>query len=223
MTDIDSLRLDLYGNGYDLSSFKVSKMVGSSLKTMNVKIPHVKEVIKKYRFENITLDEIPLNESVELSMCFFALSLLRCKSVIEQLEFLDRYVEFSSSWMITDFIVQYVYKMPFEEYLPFFKRFLKSKKEYKMRFAYVEMLKYYKEAKLSLFERYLVDDEHYYVYMALSWLLATFAINDEEGVYQYLKVGKASKKVRQKTISKIVDSYRISLDSKARFKELRNL
>lgn len=223
MLSIETLRNDLYGEGYSLDDFYVSKMVGSSLKTKGTKIGHIKEVIKKYKNVSIDLEAIPLNESVELTMIYFALFLLKIDEAKEQFIFLDKKVEYANSWMITDFLGQYIHKISFKEYLPFFKKFIASKKEYKMRFAYVYMLKFYKEVKLDSFSMYLKDDERYYVYMSLAWLLATFAINDEEGIYSYLKENNLSLKTKRKTISKIVDSFRISASSKERFKNLRAL
>lgn len=223
MLSIETLRNDLYGQDYSLDDFYVSKMVGSSLKTKGTKIGHIKEVIKKYKNVSIDLENIPLNESVELTMTYFALSLIKIDEAKEQFVFLDKKVQYANSWMITDFLSQYIRKFSFNEYLPFFKKFIASKKEYKMRFGYVYMLQFYKETKLDSFSMYLKDDERYYVYMSLAWLLSTFAINDENGVYSYLKSDNLSLKTKRKTISKIVDSFRISPSSKERFKNLRTL
>ncbi len=221
--DLASLRNDLYISSYSKDDFYVSNMVGTSLKTKGTKIPHIKKVIAKYLNSDLNLADIPLDESVELSMCYFALSLLRCKNSDEQFLFLDEKVEFATSWMITDFIDQYVLEIPFNRYKSYLKSFVNSKKEYKIRFAYVYLMRYYKSLKFKEIQEYIINDERYYVLTAEAWLIATYAINDEEGVYNYLKSEDVARSLRLKAISKICDSFRINEDSKKRFKELRKL
>ena len=221
--NLSSLRNDLYLNSYSMNDFYVSNMVGTSLKTRGTKVAHIKEVIKKYQNVNLKLDDIPLDESVELTMCYFALSLLKCKTSEEQFCFLNEKVEFAESWVITDFIDQYVFDIPYKRYKSILKSFVSSKKEYKIRFAYVYLMRYYKSLKFSSIQKYIINDERYYILMAQAWLIATYAVYSEDEVIQFLKSENISRKLRIKAISKIVDSFRISNDSKNRFIELRKL
>ena len=82
-------------------------------------------------------------------------------------------------------------------------------------------MKFYKDIKVKEFEEYIFNDERYYVYMAEAWMLATFAIFDQEGVFSYLNKEIVNIKLKRKTISKICDSYRIKEDIKEKFKALR--
>lgn len=222
MNELDMLRIDLYGQNYDVSNFKITNMVGTSLQTAGLKISKVKQCIKKYcKDDLLNLDDFPLAESVELTLCYFSIGLLRCKSFDEQMRFLDKNLKYADSWIITDHCPQYIKKSTYLEYKPYFLKFSKSKEEYKRRFSYVYLIKFYKDIKVKEFEEYIFNDERYYVYMAEAWMLATFAIFDEEGVFSYLNKENADVKLKRKTISKMCDSYRINKEIKEKFKALR--
>ena len=56
--------------------------------------------------------------------------------------------------------------------------------------------------------------------MAEAWLLATIAITFPDEIYQFLSSTKDIA-LKRKTISKMCDSFRISQDTKEKFKQLR--
>lgn len=222
MDELNKLRIDLYGLDYKVTNFKIDNMVGTSLPRAKIKKSKVKQCIKKYyKDEKLSLSDFSFSESVELTMCFFAIGLLRCKNFIEQMEFLDKNLKYGNSWMITDFCPQYIKKSTYGAYKPYFYKFSKSKEEYKRRFSYVYLMEFYKDIKVEEFKDYIFYDERYYVYMGEAWMLATFAIFDEEGVFSFLQRKEININLKRKTISKICDSYRIKEDIKEKFKGLR--
>jgi hypothetical protein len=218
---LDQLRLDLYGEGYDIASFKVSAMVGTSLPTSSQKIPHVKAVAKVYA-DNPDFDpkSIPLSESVELTLVYFWIVLKRCSSFGEQMSFLDQKLGYANFWMITDGLPQQIKKVPASEFLPYYRKWVASKEEYCKRFAYVEAMSHYRES-ITPFLKGLRPDKSYYVTMSQAWMLATFAIPHFQEVVAFLEKDKLPLLLKRKTISKMVDSYRISPEEKEIVKKLR--
>lgn len=223
MSDLlDALRRDLYGEGYQTDSFAVTPMVGTSLPTAGIPMPKVKAVAKRYgNCSDLPLEEIPRDESVELTMLYFRISLARCSSFEEQMAFLGRRLPQANSWMITDSLPQLIKKVPSALFLPYYREWVASKEEYCKRFAYVEALTHYRE-EVTPYLRHLRKDESYYVTMAQAWMLATFAITHFEEVVAFLEKGNLPILLRRKTISKMVDSFRISEDEKKVVKKLRD-
>ncbi len=65
------------------------------------------------------------------------------------------------------------------------------------------------------------DDEHYYVQMGEAWLIAELAIDEPDKVWEWIKTNGLKYNINGKGIQKICDSFRITDEWKAKFKELR--
>ncbi len=66
-----------------------------------------------------------------------------------------------------------------------------------------------------------IDDEAYYVHMALAWVVADGLIKQYDKVLPLLLEEKLSKKTHNKAIQKAVESYRVSEETKRYLKTLR--
>lgn len=222
-TTLSAFREALYGPGYDPASFHQSTMVGTELKTASLSTPHVKAVIKAFaNSPTLPLGDFPLDETVELTVCFFALSLKKEGTFEKQMQFLQRYLRFANSWMITDALPQILHRPSGEIYLPYYRKFVSSRYEYERRFAYVYALGYYRESSIEPFLEGLRYDEHYYVYMAEAWMIANFGIVHFEDVVAFLRRPGLPISLKRKAISKMRDSYRISQAQKDLLKEIRD-
>lgn len=217
-----SLKDELY-QGRGPESFRFTKMAGPNLKTSFVKIPRVKEVAIKYsRDLSLDLGDFSLNESVELTLAYFIIGLLRQESYEGQIGFLLARLSFGGSWMITDSSVQFVKKIPYADFIDtIYPLFARDPAEYARRFGYILALRYYREKNIgSLLEGIRFEDS-YYVSMAESWLLATLAISHATEVLTFIQGKDVPLFVKRKTISKIQDSFRISDEDKKKAKGLR--
>ncbi|MFA6619940.1 MAG: DNA alkylation repair protein [Bacilli bacterium] len=223
MDKLRQFKDDLYGQGYDPASFRVSRMVGTSLKSASLKTPHMKEVVAFYAKDpSLPLEEIPLEETVELTLCYFLLSLKKEGTFAKQMAFLQKKLAYANSWEITDCLQQVIQKAPAKDYKPYYRKWVKDKREYARRFAYVYAMRYYKEDDVAFFLDHLVFDERYYVYMAQAWMLATLAITHFEVIRSFLLRPDIPENLRRKTISKMRDSYRISSKQKEIVKQIRD-
>ena len=82
------------------------------------------------------------------------------------------------------------------------------------------MLRHYESPEIERIVPYIRYNEEYMIMMAEAWLLATIAIKHSDFVYGLLK-DMDDEVLKKKTISKMVESYRISKEDKERFKALR--
>ena len=193
----------------------------SDYKVIGVKNPQLRSLIKEFiNDEEMLLSDFELGEYLEIDFIYFGLALSRLKTIDEQLDFLKKNIRYAKSWAITDTLGTYLKKFSFEKYWDFFLKTYSSKYIYERRLAYVFGLKQYKDKSILGVLNYININEEYMVMMAEAWLLATIAITFEDEIYDFLKKCDDIT-LKRKTISKISDSYRFSIESKNRFKSLR--
>jgi 3-methyladenine DNA glycosylase AlkD len=217
--DLEALRKELYG-GRPLAEAVTSKMVGTALPWMRIPVPKIKGVVKGSLLDpSFNPLALPFAESVEMQQLFFWSALAQAKTFRQQMVFLRRYLQKANSWMVTDGCPQYLRQAPVEDFYPFYAKMVASPYEYERRFAYVLALRY---ARLdpTFFLNKLRYDDHYYVYMAEAWLLATMAIWHEEAVLAFLARKETPLPLLRKTVSKMQDSFRIPSEEKKRAKQL---
>lgn len=105
------------------------------------------------------------------------------------------------------------------------KKYIKSKKEYELRFSYVMLLNYYVE------EDYLTDifkylnsfkSKDYYAQMAAAWLICVCCTKFPLQTINFLKITKIDDFTYKKAIQKIQDAYKINKEVKNICKKLKN-
>ena len=198
------------------------KVFNTSYKIVGLMTPTLKRIIQEhYKDEDLNLSDFELGEYQEIDIAYLVIALKRAKTYKEQMEFLKNNLYFVKGWAVTDVLNQYLKKATFAEYFPFFEHFAKCKNTYEVRFAYIGMLKHYDSPDIEKIVPFLRYNEEYMIMMAEAWLLATIAIKNSDFVYGLLK-NMDDVVLRNKTISKMNDSFRISKEDKARFKTLRN-
>ena len=189
--------------------------------SIGVKNPILRKIIKDHK-NDVDLDTscFELGKYLEIDFIYFGLSLSRCQTLKEQLNFLNKNIKKAKSWAITDCVTTFLKKSTFDDFLTFYLHSYNSPFIFERRFCYVFGLKYSKNPRiLDIFPKFTLKDE-YMVMMAEAWLLATVAIDFPDQVYDFLKSINDYRLIR-KTISKMCDSYRINNEVKIRFKELR--
>ena len=193
----------------------------SDYEIIGIKIPILKKIAKEhYQDKDLDLNEFEHHHYLEVEMLYFIIGMLRNKSVDDKLEFIYKNVKYADSWMITDTPNAYLAKLDFDRYIEFFKKTYQSKHVYTRRIGYVMGLKVFRDKRVLEVLNLIQDDNEYMVTMGQAWLLATMAICYPEEVFNYLSKS-SNVTLRKKTISKIVESFRISDDYKVKFKTLR--
>ena len=198
-----------------------ANLTNSDYNVIGVRIPILRKVVKDhYRDENLLLSTFELGQYLEIDISYLAIGFLRCQTVAEQLAFLKDNMKIAKSWVVTDIIASYCKKITFEDYWQFFIQTCDDEHIYVRRFAFVFGLKFYRDKKILQTFSFIKDNEDYMVYMGQAWLLATIAICYPHAVYDFLRKG-ASLHLKNKTIAKIKESYRIDNVTKNQFVGLR--
>ena len=159
-------------------------------------------------------------EEQQFHRIYYYAALKQMKSAGERMVFIHENLLFSD-WWHTDQVIKYVADLDFDTALEFASEYIQSEDPFIRRWGYVLFIsrlgRSHAEALLPLMK----DDDHYYVQMAESWLIAELAIFEPEIVHRWISANGLKYSINGKAIQKICDSYRVSPEWKARFKALR--
>ena len=111
-----------------------------------------------------------------------------------------------------------------QDVFDFLRPYLKSKKEYELRFGFVMLLNYYIEEDY-LDKIFAIVDEFsskdYYAQMAVAWLVSICYVKYPALSEEYLKKSKLDDFTYNKSIQKIIESNRIEKSEKQRLKKYK--
>lgn len=106
----------------------------------------------------------------------------------------------------------------------FLQKYLNSKKEYEIRFAVVILLSFfideeYIEKVLNILENLRTDD--YYAQMAIAWAISICFVKFETETREFLIHSQTDNKIYNKAIQKIIESNRVSGETKSKLKLMK--
>lgn len=142
------------------------------------------------------------------------------------LKYVEEYVPKIDNWAICDVFCAglKITKKHKKEMWKFIQKYLKSDKEFEMRFGIVMILDYYID------DEYLKEDfkifdsikyEGYYAKMAVAWAISICLIKYYEDTVEYLKRAKIDNWTYNKSIQKAIESYRISNERKQELRKMK--
>ena len=140
-------------------------------------------------------------------------------------KYTEQFVPKIDNWAVCDTFVAglKITKKYTIEMWNFIQKYLKSNKEFELRFAIVMLLDYY------ITEEYIdevikkldkIKHEGYYVKMAVAWALSICYIKYPKKTFNYLLHNDLDQFTHNKTIQKIRESYRVNKEDKEKLKKL---
>ena len=166
--------------------------------------------------------ELPHTYFEENQLHGFILSEL--KSFEECVEKLEKFLPYVDNWATCDQTSPKVFKKHKEELLPYIQRWLESKYTYTVRFGIGMLMRHFLDEDFK--QEYVqmvtaVHSEEYYINMEIAWYMATALAKQWESVIPYVEKRMLDPWTQNKTISKAVDSYRITKEQKEYLRTLR--
>ena len=189
---------------------------------IGVRVPvlrkYAQELFKQKDWKQ-TIEEIDNEYYEEIMLQGMLIGQAKNENINIILKYVEKYVPKIDNWAICDVFCAGLkatkkYK---KEMWKFIQKYLKSDKEFEIRFAIVMILDYYID------EEYLKEDfkifdnikhEGYYVKMAVAWAISICLIKFYDETIKYLKVAKIDNWTYNKSIQKAIESYRISDEKK---------
>ena len=186
---------------------------------------YAKELLKKYNLKEL-MENINDNYQEEVMIQGMLIG-----SAKEDFDVIIRYVEEFipkiKTWAVCDTFCAglKITKKHKEEMWLFLQKYLKSKKEFEVRFGIVMILDYfiekeYLEDNFKIFNSIKVDK--YYVQMAVAWAVSICLIKFYKETVKYLQEeADLDKFTYNKSIQKAIESYRITDEQKDFLRELK--
>lgn len=196
------------------------KLINSQYEIVGVRIPLLRKFAKEVEPEYIDLDSNSLTHE-EILLYGFAAG--QIKNEEEQLEYLDNILPYIDNWATCDCIVSSLKKLTGEKSYKFFCKILESEKEFYVRVGLVSMMRnFLKSEKLEDVLKRIskVKNDAYYVKMAIAWLYAELCTINFERAKKQIE-NTTDKFIRNKSISKACESYRVDKPNKAELEKLR--
>ncbi|MBQ2946792.1 MAG: DNA alkylation repair protein [Bacilli bacterium] len=210
---------DFLNELYSLQDLKYkefhSKLIMSD-KLIGVRTPELKRIAKVIARSNYK--EFILENRHELyeENLVHGLVLGYLKLDFEELKpLVDEFIPYIDNWAVCDGTVANlkVYKKNKTKDIVFneIKKYLKNDNPWINRFGYVLLLEYFIEEKYmdEIFELCETYKDHYYVKMAIAWLISMCYIKYKGRTITFLKKNKLDVWTHNKAIQKIIDSYRV--------------
>lgn len=211
----------------EFAQFQRRIIKDEKLKIAGVRTPALRKLAKKYRGKYEELCAFP-DEYYEV--VFVKLTVAALLPFEQFTAVCDRCVASISDWALCDTFTPKCIEGHREEFVPFIKKYLAAGEgfynggEFVRRFALSTLLSFYVEEEyLPLIFKSITecDPNRYYVMMGAAWLLAEVIIKYFDQGLAYLNSTMCDINVKNKAISKVCDSYRVSKERKELLKLLR--
>jgi 3-methyladenine DNA glycosylase AlkD len=194
---------------------------------LGVRIPEIKKLVQKIPKEEIPnyLETKPANHEEILARGFLIARL----PYEEMLKYFDSQITLFDNWCTVDTFCAALRKSVKKNEADFLERkvepLLKSQKEFETRTGLVCLLDLFmsEEYLSTIFEgiESLKDRNEYYVKMAAAWLLTECYIKFPNKTEVFMNRTELNNWTFNKTISKICDSYRVSIEDKDKLRKMR--
>lgn len=196
---------------------------------IGVRVPvlrkYTQELFKENDWKQI-IEEIDNQYYEEIMLQGMLIGQAKNEDINTILKYVEKYVPKIDNWAICDVFCAglKITKKYKKEMWNFIQKYLKSDKEFEIRFAIVMILDYYID------EEYLKEDfkifdnikhEGYYVKMAVAWAISICLIKYYEDTVKYLKKSKIDNWTYNKSIQKAIESYRISEEKKQELRKIK--
>ena len=199
-----------------------SKLCPGTENIIGVRIPllrnYAKQISKEPFWKEYVLSaKIKYNEEVMLQGMLIGLA--KKIDIKEALQLIEGFVPKINNWGICDiFCGELKITVKNEDIIwNFIQKYLKSKKEFELRFAIVIILGYYLTDEYILkvfpiFDR--IKHDGYYVKMAVAWAISNAFIKYPKETMQYLKKNSLDDWTYNKALQKITESFRVDKKTK---------
>ena len=202
----------------------------TNLEIIGIRIPKLRNLAKELAEEDYKYYLKSIENKYFEEIILEGLIIGYCKvDIYEKLELIKEFVPKIDSWSITDTFCPTlkIKEKDLEKVWDFIMPYLKSNKEFEVRFAIIMMLDYYitdqyVDEVIECLDK--VDNEGYYAKMAVAWTFAEIGIKYYDKLIKYLKGNnKLDTFTYNKTFQKLRESYRISSEQKEELKKMKRI
>ena len=196
---------------------------------IGVRVPILRNYAKKLSKQENIKEYIFFNKTKyyeEVMLQGMLIGLIKNTDIKEILEIIKGFVPKIDNWAVCDICcagLKIVNKNK-ETVWTFIQKYLKSKKEFELRFAVVMILDYFTDEKyinevLKIFDN--IKHDGYYVKMAVAWAISAAFVKFPEITMKYLKKNNLDDWTYNKGLQKICESLRVTKETKKAIKAMK--
>lgn len=196
---------------------------------IGVRVPILRNYAKELYEEKTwkeTIKQIDNEYYEEIMLQGMIIGLAKKEDINIILQYVEKYVPKIDNWALCDVfcaglkITQKNKKQVWE----FIQKYIKSEKEFEVRFAIVMILDYfideqYLQKDFQIFDS--IKHEGYYVKMAVAWAISVCIVKYYEETIQYLEKAQIDNWTYNKAIQKSIESYRITEAQKQNLRKMK--
>lgn len=218
-------------NPYIDDNYKIfhKKLCSTKYEILGIKIPILRKLTKELLKEYDYLELLNINNDYYEYVMLKGLVIGNIKlNYEERINLITEFLPLIDNWAICDIFISELkfIKKNEQNFLGFIKPLFKSNNEYNKRFAIVVLLNYYIN---DTYIDYVLDtmlninDERYFVKMAISWCLSICLIKYFDKTIKFLNDNKEGfdKWTYNKALQKGIESLRISKENKEILKKMK--
>lgn len=225
LTDLRSRLLSLADEKY--REFHMSLCKTSKLEIIGIRLPIIRSIAKEI------LKNSPELFIKNVKCRYYEEQMLKAlvtagekKSFSQKRADIERLIPEIDNWAVCDTFCSALKpkKDELDEVFLFVKEHIFGSYEYEIRTAVVLSMNYlvtekYIDELLSMYEK--TDCSYYYTSMAVAWALSVCFVKFRDETLAFIKSSNLDKLTFNRTIQKIIDSYRVSAEDKALVKAMR--
>lgn len=194
---------------------------------IGVRIPKLREIAKKIAKEDATDFLKQINTTYYETVMLYGMVIGYMKGDLkERQKYLDIFVPEINNWAICDCCTS-TYKFTKQnekEMFQYIQKFLKSSKEFEIRFGVIMLMDYYLtdeyiDTVLDILNQ--IKHEGYYVKMGVAWAISVAFVKYEEKTREFLKTNQLDDFTYNKSLQKIIESNRVSKEKKEEMRKLK--
>ncbi len=214
--------IDLSEEKYKLFS---KNLIPGTNNILGVRIPILKKLVKELDVDyNLYLKEEELFFEEVMLKGFIINSLKR--DFKDKLVLIDNHINKINNWSTCDSFVSSLKpkNKDLELLLEYINDNIYSKDDYRIRFCVVALMTYYNdELYLNKIFNYFdnIKNDNYYVKMGLAWAISMFFVKNKELTLKYLNNNNLDNWTYNKSLQKIVESNKVSTDTKLTMKTMK--
>ena len=195
------------------------KLIFTKYEILGIKVPNMRKIAKEISKTDIIsfLNNVENNTYEEVMIEGLTISYI--KDIDLCLKYFNKFINKIDNWAICDTCISSmkIVNKNKELFLRQIKKYIKSKDEYVVRVGVVLLLDYYiEDSYIDLVFDMInsINREEYYINMAIAWLVSVCFVKYRNKTFKYLKDNKLNKFTYNKSIQKIIESYRVSIEDK---------
>ena len=198
-----------------------SKMIGVRLPQLRAIAARIKRASPKG-----SLPELPQGDTLEEPLVRGFVVAGADMPLEEPLKAVAGFVPEIDCWSVCDSFVTSLkfVKKDRERVWKFIQPYFESDRTYDIRFAAVMSLAYFKDGEYAprVFEKFdKIENDDYYVKMAVAWAVSVLFVNAREETRRYLENNRLDDFTFNKSLQKIIESYRVTPQDKAEIRAMK--